>query len=303
MLAAVLLVSAVTFGMAEALPGDQAYRIAAARYDAERVTAEATEQVRRELRLDQAGSVRLLRWVMASITGELGRSAVTGEAVSRTLAAPLGRSLALVGLTWPAAVILGVATGVVLARSPAGLAAAGLLGAVASGVPSYVLGLSLGAVFAIWLGWLPVAGYGGVGHLVLPAVTLALLGGMRLALVTARACAAASSHPSIGFARMKAVGPGALAVLHVMPLAAPAVVAYAFVSLALLLEGAAIIETVFAYPGVGRLMVDAVRSRDIPVVQGAALAVAVLVVSANSAADVLAGALSRLVGQDTRQAS
>ena len=293
-----MLVSAATFAMAEALPGDQAFRITAARYDAERVTSAATLLVRGELGLDRPAGLRLLHWMAATVSGELGRSAVTGEPVARTILPPLWRSLALVALAWPLALAGGVAAGMVLARSPAGLATAGLLGAVASGVPSYVLGLGLGTVFAIGLGWLPVAGYGGLSHLVLPAATLVLLGGARLALVTARSCAAALDHPSIGFARMKAVGPGALAVLHVLPLAAAPVVAYAFVSLVFLLEGAAVIETVFAFPGVGRLMVDAVRSRDVPVVQGAALAVALLVVGANCAADTLADALSRLVGRD-----
>jgi peptide/nickel transport system permease protein len=144
---------------------------------------------------------------------------------------------------------------------------------------------------------LPAGGYGGGAHLALPAATLALLGGMRLAVVTARACATAAADPSVGFARMKAVPPIAVTVLHILPLAAPAVIAYGFVSLALLLEGAAVIETVFAYPGIGRLMVDAVQTRDIPVVQGAALVVGAMVVSANSAADALAGSLSRLLGR------
>jgi peptide/nickel transport system permease protein len=296
-LAVAALVSALTFWMTQLLPGNEAFRVAAARYDAERLTSETTERVRNELGLDAPGSRRLLRWMAALATGGLGRSAVTEIGVARTIAAPLGRTLLLVGVAWPLLLVLGVAAGAAMARSSAGMAVATAAGALASGVPSYVLGLGLAGVFAIGLRWLPAGGYGGGAHLALPAATLALLGGMRLAVVTARACATAAADPSVGFARMKAVGPIAVTVLHILPLAAPAVIAYAFVSLALLLEGAAVIETVFAYPGIGRLMVDAVQTRDIPVVQGAALVVGVMVVSANSAADALAGSLSRLVGR------
>lgn len=276
--------AALCFAMQEALPGDMAFRIAAARYDAERVTAAATEEVRRDLGLDQPAWRRFARWLGAAATGELGRSAVSGRPVTEVIGPPLARTGLLVAATWPAAAVLGVAMGSLLSRSRRGVSAANALGALAAGTPSYVLGLALGSVFAIRLGWLPVAGYGGAAHLVLPAATLAALGGTRLALVTARAAAAAAGHPSVAFARMKAVGPGRVAALHVLPLAAPAIVGYAFVSLAFLLEGAAVIETVFAYPGLGRLLVDAVQARDVPVVQGAAAIIALLVVTARAIA-------------------
>lgn len=289
--ASVLTVSVLTFLMAEALPGDMAYRVAAARYDAERVDARVTEQVRQELALDRPVLARLGAWLEQLGTLDLGRSVVTGRTMDGELGAPLARSLVLVGATWPPAVLLGGGAGLLLGRGRRGVAVAQALGAVAAGTPSYVLGLALGLVFAIWLHWLPVAGYGGAAHVVLPAATLALLGGLRLSLVTARAAFAAGQHPSIPFARMKGVPGHEVALRHVLPLAAPAVVGYAFVSLAFLLEGAAVIETVFAYPGIGRRLVDAVLARDVPVVQGAGIAVALLVTTANSAADAVAAAL------------
>ena len=284
----VLLVSVLSFLMADALPGDMAYRVAAARYNADRVDAGVTERVRQELGLDKPLGTRLERWLIPLAHFDLGRSVVTGASISDDLDAPLIRSLLLVGSAWPLTVVVGVSIGLVLGRSRRGVAIAQAAGAVAAGTPSYVVGLALGLIFAIRLGWLPVAGYGSATYIVLPAATLILLGSLRLALVTARAAFAARQHPSIGFAWMKGLPGSEVALLHVLPLAAPIVVAYAFVSLAFLLEGAAVIETVFAYPGIGRRLVDAVQARDVPVIQAAGMAIALLVTTANSMADAVA---------------
>jgi peptide/nickel transport system permease protein len=297
MATAVLMVATIAFTMTEMLPGDAAFQVAAARYDAERVTPETAREVRRELGLDDAAPWRFARWFAAVAMGEFGRSTVTDQPVWTVMSAPLGRTLLMAGIAWPASLVLGISLGAWLGLSRRGLAVAHGLGALAAGTPSYVVGFMLGAVFAIELGWLPVAGYGHAAHLVLPSATLALLGGLRLSLVTARAVATAQSDPSIAFARMKAVGRFRVLVLHNLPLAAPVMVAYAFLSLAFMLEGAAIVETVFAYPGLGRLLVDAVRARDVPMIQGAAVVIAVGVVTANTAADALATRLNRMVGR------
>ncbi len=289
--ATVLVVSVLSFLMADGLPDDMAYRVAAARYDADRVDASVTEQVRQELGLDLPVRVRLERWLTQLVRFDLGRSVVTGVPVWDELGAPLTRSLILVGSAWPLAVAAGVSLGLLLGRGRRGVALAQAAGAMAAGTPSYFLGLALGLVFAIRLGWLPVAGYGSAAYVVLPAATLILLGGLRLALVTARAAFTAGQHPSIAFARMKGLPGREVALFHVLPLAAPVVVAYAFVSLAFLLEGAAVIETVFAYPGIGRRLVDAVQARDVPVIQGAGIAIALLVTTANSLADAIGASI------------
>ncbi len=295
--AAVLLVAAIAFTMTQMLPGDIAFQVAAARYDAERVTPDTARQVGDELGLNDPAPIRFAHWFAALVSGELGRSTVTDRPVWAMMSAPLGRTLRLAAIAWPASLLLGIGLGAWFGLSRRGLVVATALGALAAGTPSYVVGFALGAVFAIELGWLPVAGYGDVAHLVLPAATLALLGGLRLALVSARAVAAAGTHPSIAFARMKAVGRFRVLVLHNLPLAAPVIVAYAFLSLAFMLEGATVVETVFAYPGLGSLLLDAVRARDVPVIQGAAVVIAVAVVTVNNLADALAGRLNRMIGR------
>ena len=294
---AVLMVATIAFVMTEMLPGNTAFQVAAARYDAERVTPETVRDVRHELRLDDDAVRRFARWFAAIATGEFGRSTVTDQPVWAKMAAPLMRTLLMAAVAWPSSLVLGVTLGAWLGLSRRGLAAANALGALAAGTPSYVVGFVLGAVFAIALGWLPVAGHGDVAHLVLPAATLALLGGLRLSLVTARAVAAARSDPSIAFARMKAVDRFRILVLHNLPLAAPVIVAYSFLGLAFMLEGATVVETVFAYPGLGRLLIDAVRARDVPVIQGAAVVIAIGVVTANTLADALAARLNQMIGR------
>lgn len=287
--AAVLVaVGALCFAMTEALPGDTAQRVAAARYGAENLTTASVEGIRGDLGLDRPWAPRFAVWLGMLFQGDVGVSAVTARPVWTDIGPPLRRTMMLAVIAWPASILFGVVLGVVLARSRAGLAAAQLLGAVAAGLPSYVTGILLGSVFAIALGWLPVAGYGSASHLVLPAITLTLVAGLRLVLVTARAAHDASQHPSIGFARMKGLPETEVAAFHILPLAAPPVIAYAFIGLAFLLEGAAVVETVFAYPGIGSALVDAVLARDVPVIQGATIAIAILVVTANSLADGIA---------------
>lgn len=286
-----LVLASLCFAMAEVLPGDAAMRIAVARYDAEAATPEAAAQVRAELGLDRPAPARLLAWLGALGTGELGRSMVSGAPVVAAVATPVARSLALVACAWPVTLLVGLLLGVALSRTRAGLALAQALGALAAGTPSYVLGLLLGLGLAIQLRLLPVAGHGTPAHLVLPALTLGLLGGLRLALVTAAACAAAAAHPSVAFARMKGHAEPAVLFRHVLPLAAAPVLGFAFVGLAGLLEGAAVIETLFAYPGMGKTLVDAVLARDVPVIQALALAIGVLVVACNAMAEALVGRL------------
>lgn len=286
-----LVLASLSFAMAEALPGDAAMRVAVARYDAEAATPETAAQVRAELGLDRPAATRLLAWLAALAQGEFGRSMVSSVPVVEAVATPVARSVALVAGAWPVTLLVGLLLGVALSRSRAGLALAQALGALAAGTPSYVLGLLLGLALAIQLHLLPVAGHGTPAHLVLPALTLGLLGGMRLALVTAAACAAAAAHPSVAFARMKGHAEPAVLAGHVLPLAAAPVLGFAFVGLAGLLEGAAVIETVFAYPGMGKQLVDAVLARDVPVIQALALTIGLLVVTCNALAETLAARL------------
>jgi len=282
------LVSLLSFFMMEALPDDIAFQVAAARYDVERVSPEVTESVRSELGLHLSTVERLRLWFGALLNGELGRSFISKARVVDTIGPPLLRTFAIVALAWPATIVLGVVAGIYLGRSARGVAVAQGIAAVISSIPTYVLGLGLVFLLAVQLRWLPSAGYGGLAYLALPVLTLALRGAVRIALITAASINAAYTHPSIAFARMKGLREHQVALLHAAPLAAPAVVACSFFSLASLLEGVAVIEVLFAYPGMGKLLVDSVMAHDVPVVQAIALTITFMVLCCNTAADLLA---------------
>ncbi|MDP2355665.1 MAG: ABC transporter permease [Beijerinckiaceae bacterium] len=283
--------------MVELLPGDVAFQIAAARHDIERVTPAVRNDVYRELGLDRSAMVRLAEWGWTVAQGDLGRSNVSGEAVAAPLSAALFRTLQLVAIAWPTSVLLGLLFGFLLSGSTRRLAIAKLLGALSSGAPAYVIGLTLVSLFAIQWRLLPAAGYGGLIYLVLPSATLAVRSAARIALIVATSLSSAGGHPSVSFARMKGLGELEVTLKHVFPLAAPPIVAFAFVGLASQLTGVVIIEQVFAYPGLGKLLVDSVVARDVPMIQAIAILLAVLIVSCNTLAESSARFLSLSSGR------
>lgn len=277
-----LVLVSLSFVMVEYLPGDIAFQVAAARYDVENVTPDVETAVRRELGLDQPAVLRFGKWLGALARGDLGRSVVTHQPVAAMLDAPLRRTLLLVALSVPISVALGISLGLWLGRTPSGLTIAKLLGALASGTPTYVIGLLLVLIVSIKLNLLPSAGYGGVAFFVLPAATLALRGMLRIALFTAVCIADALKHPSIGFARMKGLSETAVMLGHALPMSSTPIVAFVFAILAAHLEGTAVVEQLFAFPGLGKLLVDSVLARDVPVVQACALVMGVLIVVCNT---------------------
>lgn len=289
----VAIIVTLCFLMVEMLPGDVAFQIAAARHDVERVTPAIRDDVHQELGLDQPAITRFGGWVSTLVRGELGRSIVSGEPVVTLLSAAFFRTMALVAIAWPASILIGLFLGFLLSGSPRRLACAKLLGALASGTPTYVLGLALVLTFALQWRLLPAAGYGGFAFLVLPAATLALRSAARISLITAISLSTAAQHPSVSFARMKGMGETEVTIKHAFPLAASPVIAFLFVGLASHLAGVVIIEQIFAYPGLGKLLVDSVIARDVPMIQAIAILLAVMIVSCNSLADISAGRFYR----------
>jgi peptide/nickel transport system permease protein len=284
-----LVVGVACFAMVRLLPGDMAFRIAAGRYGIDLVSGAAADAVRAELGLDRPWWAQLGAWLAGLARGDLGVSLVTGDPVVAELRTYLGHTLLLavaaLGLSLllgpPLGAWLGARAGSVADR--AGLVAAALLRAL----PAFVVGIGLILVFAVGLGWLPAAGVGGWREMVLPAATLAL----GLAAVSSRvardAVRAALDAPAAEFARQKGLPEGAVRRRHVWRNAAVPVVAYLGVQLVALVEGVVIVETLFAWPGIGHALVHAVVQRDVPMVQGTALVMGLLFVGLNALVDLL----------------
>ncbi len=286
-----LLVAAIvgiaSFFVTQALPGDAAYRIAAGRYGYDLVDTAAAAAVRQELGLDRPATVRLVAWLADLSRGRLGVSMVSGEPVWTELSHQLGHTVLLAVTAWLLALGIGAIVGVVTALLNRPwidrIAAAGA--AMLRATPAFVLGLALALVFAVRAGWLPAAGHGEPAHLVLPAVTLALGLAAGLSQVVALSIREVLRSAYVVFARTKGIGPRAVVVEHVVRNAAVPIVAYAGAQLVLLIEGVVVVETFFAWPGIGHALVHAVVARDVPMIQGAALCMGLLFVVLNALVD------------------
>lgn len=278
-----LVVGIVSFAMMQALPGDAAYRIAAGRYGYDMMDAAAAEAVRMELGLDQPWWYQLWTWLGALATFDLGRSLVYGSPVIDEVVAQLKYSLLLAAGAVVASLLIAIPVGIAAGMRPGGavdrlsLAISIFLRAV----PAFALGIVLVLIFAVQLHLLPVAGFQGPQHLILPSLTL----GLGLAAVSSRvvrdAVADAMSAEWRLFARTKGLSAKRTVVNHVLRNAALPVVAYVGVQGAYLIEGVVIVETVFAWPGIGHALVHAIFGRDIAMVQGTALALGLIYVALN----------------------
>ena len=282
-----LLVGTLCFFMTRWLPGDTAYRIAAGRYGFDMVDSAAAEAVRIELGLNRPLLDALAAWWGKLLQFDLGISLVTAQPVATETAHQLGHTLTLSFWAVLLSVLLGPVPGALAGLYPgrwfdrALLAASVLLRAL----PPFVLGLALVLVFSVQLGALPAAGHADHGSVTLPALTLAL----GLAAVSSRvardAMVAVRSAPYFAFALAKGLSPRQALLRHGVRNVAAPVVAYVAVQLVFLVEGVVLVETIFAWPGIGHALVHAIFGRDVPMIQGAALCMGVLFVVFNLGVD------------------
>jgi peptide/nickel transport system permease protein len=285
-----VLVSTACFAIVQTLPGDIAMRIAAGRYGYDRVTAASGDAVRAELGLDAPAWQQLLHWWADLLRLDLGTSLVTGRAVASELALPVTSSLQLAAAALVLAAAIGGFVGTAAARRPGGLLdrLTTVWVAGARALPPFLLGLLLIVVFSVQLGWLPAVGHGSASTIVLPALTLAVgLSGL-FARVTRDTVAQIGGSAFVAFAETKGLGRRAVLLRHVLRNAGLTLVAYVGVQAVLLVEGVVVVESLFAWPGLGHALVHAIFWRDVPVIQAAAVALALLVVLVNTVVD-LAG--------------
>ncbi len=288
-----LAVGTLCFVMAEWLPGDAAYRVAAGRYGYDVVSADVAAAVRAELGLDRPAIVRWAEWLWLLAQGDLGRSMVLGDTVVSLVAFQLGHTLWLSLVTWGMALALGLSLGVWTALKPDGWIrhAVDQLNTVLRASPSFLIGLVLSTWLAVELGWFPVAGHEEAGHVFLPALTLALALCPGFTQVVREASLKLLQSDAFEFAQVKGLPPHAALWRHALPQTLLATLAYAGVQLVLLIEGMVVVETLFAWPGIGHALVHAVIARDVPMIQGTALTMALLFVVLSGAVDLLLHAM------------
>ena len=282
-----IVVGIVSFAMMQALPGDAAYRIAAGRYGYDMMDSAAADAVRAELGLDRPVLVQLGSWLVSLAQFDLGNSLVSGNPIVDEVGHQLGYSLLLAGSALIVSLLIAIPVGVMAGLHPGGLIDRVSLGLsiLLRAIPAFALGVMLILLLAITWKLLPVAGYRGPQHLILPSLTL----GLGLAAVSSRvvrdAVVDAMESEWRHFARIKGLSAQATLWGHVLRNVALPVIAYVGVQLAYLIEGVVIVESVFALPGIGHALVHAIFGRDIPMVQGTALALGLLYVALNLGID------------------
>jgi peptide/nickel transport system permease protein len=255
-------------------------------------------ELRRELGLDRPLLVQYGRFLAHAARGDLGRSIVYRAPVSHVIATRYPATLELAAAALVVALALALPLGIVAAVRPRSALDRGARIASLAGVclPSFWLGPLLILVFSLRLGWLPVSGRGGIGHLVLPAVTLGLGMAGILVRLTRTSMLAALREDYVRTARAKGAPERRVVLVHALRNALVPVTTVAGLQAGALLAGAIITETIFAWPGLGRLVVQAIDARDYPLVQGCVLAIAASYVVVNTATDLLQRAIDPRLG-------
>lgn len=282
-------VGTLTFILMRSLPGDMAYRIAASRYGYDQVTASSANQVRAELGLDLPWYEQYVAWFGDLLRLDLGNSLVSGESVWHELAHQFGHTLSLAFVALIISLIVAPPIGVFAALRPDGVFDRFTLfiATILRSAPAFITGVLLITIFAVQLKWLPAIGYGKPIHYILPALTLALGLSAVSIRVSRNAAVTVLDSAFYEFAKLKGLSSWQAFRRHGVRNIAIPIVAYHGVQLIYLIEGVVIVESLFAWPGIGHALVHAIIARDIPMIQGSALVMGGLFVMLNAILDVI----------------
>lgn len=293
-------ISLLSFGLSALAPGDPAEIILRMRH--ETPTREQIADMRIEMGLDRSWPLRYVHWLCRAVKGDLGKSWQSGEPVFRELASRLPATVELALAAFGVIVVLSTISGVLCGiEQNSRIDRAGrMLSILVMSVPGYCLGFILVYFIAMKLGWLPVMGRGGPKHLLLPAITLGLPSAAMQGRVLRASLIDVLGQDHVRFAIAKGLKYRNILMRHVLRNAMGPVATLWGISLGNLLAGSAIVETVFSWPGLGRLIVNAILSRDIPMLQGAVLIAALAVAGANIAGDIIQKRLNPRLGEATR---
>ena len=280
----VLGVSIIVFLIIRMLPGDPARALAGVQ-----ATPEFIEQTRERYGLDQPLHVQYARFMSGLFRGDLGTSTFSRRPVVTEIAERLPRTLVLAVTALAIATVVGVVAGIVSATKRNSIFdnASMFIALVGVAAPVFWMALMLQLLFSVQLGWLPATGMGSPAHLVLPAFTLGTSSAALMARITRSSMLDVLKQDFVTTARAKGLREQIVVNKHALKNAMIPVVTVLGLQFGILLGGAVLTETVFAWPGVGRLLVDAILRRDYPVVQGTVMLLSLLFVLINLAVDVI----------------
>ncbi len=292
MLVTLLAISVLIFAITQVLPGDVATAILG-----QQATPEDLATLRAKLGLDQPAAVRYVEWLGGIVHGDLGTSLRMGVPVGTLILQRLERSLVLAGFAFclgvPVAILLGVIAGTLRDRIPDHLISVATL--ISVSVPEFVTGAVLIVVFASWLHLLPPSSlidpgaglFASLRFLVLPSLTLMLVMLAHTARMTRASMIEVLGSNYIRTAILKGLPWHEVIVRHALRNALLPTITVVAMNVGWLIGGLVVVESVFSYPGLGRLLIEAIQSRDAPLLQAIALLVAASYALANLLADIL----------------
>lgn len=284
--AAILLgVTAITFALLYCLPADPAVLIAG-----RNSTPQTIVNIRRELGLDQSLPVQFWTYLTALVQGDFGRSYVQKTAVAPLILARLPATLTLMAAGILVELVIGVTLGTIAAVHRGGAIDRLVMGLSFVGVsaPQFLVALLLLYVFGITLGWLPMSGYGTPAHVVLPAVTLGILGAGWYARMVRSAMIEVLSQDYVRTARAKGVAEERVVWRHALPNGLLPVIAMIGIDIGQFMGGVVVVEAVYGWPGIGQLAWQAIQQVDIPIIMGVTIVSALAIVLGNLLADLIA---------------
>src|ERR1700734_163190 len=283
-LPALWLILTMVFLLIHIVPGDPVAQMLG-----EGARAEDLEQLRHALDLDQPVRVQYFHYIVGIVHGDLGQSFRFQQPVARVIAEHLSAAIQLSIVALAVCALIGILGGILAAqkRGTATDTTVGVLTLFGLSVPNFALGPVLMLVFAVILGWLPVTGRGGPSHFVLPALTL----GAALAAILTRMVRSSVieelSSDYVRTARAKGLSESAVLFRHAFRNALIPIITILGLQFGTLLAGTIVTESIFSWPGIGRLAVQAISARDYPLLQGCILMIAVSYVLVNLLTDLV----------------
>ncbi len=278
-------VTFVTYLLLFVLPADPVRQIAG-----RSATAATVESIRRELGLDQPFWVQYGRYLGGLLQGDLGRSYLQRSEVAELIWARLPPTLLLMAGAVLCELLLGLAMGIwaALRRDTATDSGLMILSFVGVSAPQFVVGLLMLYVFAVRLGWFPIGGYGTFAHLVLPSLTLGILGAGWYSRMMRSSMVEVLRQDFVRTARAKGLSRARVVLRHALPNAVLPVIAMIGIDVGIFMGGIVVVESVFGWPGLGQLAWQAIQRVDIPIIMGVTLVSAVFIVLGNLLADLVA---------------
>ncbi len=266
------------------LTGDPTYLLVP-----ETATEEDIAQLRHTLGLDRPILLQYVEFLWNTLRLDFGTSFIQAAPVSEIIGARLPFTLQLAAGALIVAIGIGVPVGLYLALDRKSILSNMLMGLVlaAQSMPTFWSGILMIMGFGVWLGWLPPSGSGGLENLIMPSIALGLLSMATYARITRSSVLDELSKDYIRSARARGTATGRLVVWHLIRNSSIPVISISALEISQLLAGAVIVETVFAWPGLGQLTVQSITARDFLVVQGVVLLGAMVTIVMNLAADIL----------------